>query len=103
MKKILQILFLLLLIYLSQSLYGYDDHVYINGKVINFSSNTITIDTSKYVYFISDKVKVVKHVKKKNSIYEEPASLKELKLSKSVTLKVTGNIVHEIIIEEYKK
>lgn len=52
---------------------------------------------------MSEKVRVAKHIKKKHSIYEESATLKELKVGQSVTLKVIGKTVYEIIIEEYKK
>lgn len=79
------------------------NHVYINGKVVSFSNEIIQIDTSKQPLYISNTARVVKHVKKGPSIYEEKASLKDLKTGKSVTLKVTGNIVSEVIIEEYKK
>jgi len=79
------------------------NHVYINGKVLSFSNDIIQIDTSKQPFYISNTARVVKHVKKGPSIYEEQSSLRELKQGISVTLKVTGNIVSEVIIEEYKK
>lgn len=105
MKKQVFIIFSVFLIFLllAFSAYSFTEHVYLNGKVINYSSNTIKIDSSKEFYFISDKVRVVKHIKKKNSIYEEPANLRELKVGQSVTLKVIGKTILEIIIEEYKK
>ncbi|MCS7232376.1 MAG: hypothetical protein RMJ67_09625 [Elusimicrobiota bacterium] len=79
------------------------NHIYLNGKVISLSNNTIKIDSAKEPFYIVKDVKVLKHVKKGSSIYEEKALLKELQPGNSVTLKVTGNIVNEIIIEEYKK
>lgn len=78
-------------------------HVYLNGKVINFSDTTIKIDTAKEVFYIVKTTKVLKHIKVGSSIYEEKASLKELKTGYSVTLKIKNNIVDEIIIEEYKR
>jgi len=78
-------------------------HVYINGKVIAFSNNVIKIDSVKEPLYISGTARIVKHVKKQDSFYEERASLREINTGKSVTLKVTGNIVSEVIIEEYKK
>lgn len=102
-KQILIFLSISIFIFFAFSAYPFTEHVYLNGIVINYSSNAIKIDSSKEFYFISDKVRVVKHIKKKNSIYEEPANLRELKVGQSVTLKVIGKTVHEIIIEEYKK
>lgn len=105
MKKRLLIVFGVFSIFFLFALnsHSFTEHLYINGKVISLSSNTIKIDSSKDFYFISDKVRVVKHIKKKNSIYEEPATFRELKVGQSVTLKVIGKTIHEIIIEEYKK
>ncbi len=78
-------------------------HVYLNGKVINFSDTTIKIDTAKEVFYIVKTTKVLKHTKVGSSIYEKKAQLKELKIGDSVTLKISGNIVDEVIIEEYKR
>lgn len=102
-KRILIVFSVFIFLIFAFSAYSFTEHVYLNGKVINYSSSTIKIDSTKDFYFISDKVRVVKHIKKINSIYEEPTTLNELKVGKSVTLKVIGKTVHEIIIEEYKK
>ncbi len=105
MKKIISIFtgFLLIFSSLCEDSFAQTNHVYVNGKVINFSSNSIKIDTVKEILYFSHNIKITKHIKKKHSIYEEPASLKELKINDSVTLKVSGNIVYELIIEVYKR
>ncbi|MDI1471140.1 hypothetical protein QI155_01145 [Thermodesulfovibrio sp. 1176] len=103
-KFILETLVFILLLSLFPSFSNSQtNHVYINGKVLSFSNDIIQIDTSKQPFYISNTARVVKHVKKSVSIYEEKASLRELKPGQSVTLKVIGNTVYEVIIEEYKK
>lgn len=105
MKKIISILIFFSLVFSNcyEGCFAQTNHVYVNGKVISFSSNTIKIDTVRDVLYFSNNIKITKHIKKKHSIYEEPATLKELKIGDSVTLKVAGNIVYELIIEVYKR
>lgn len=90
-----------LVIVILQSLSIASDHVYINGRLTNFSSTTISIDNKTYMF--SYKVKFLKHIKKKQSIYEEPATLKEARIGDFVTIKVRDNLVEEVIIEVYRR
>lgn len=97
------IIFSFLFLNLCEFALAQTNHFYINGKVINFTPNTVKIDTAKEVLYFSNNMRIVKHIKKGKSIYEEPATLKELRINDSVTVKVIGNIVHELIIEVYKR
>ncbi len=75
------------------------EHVYINGKIAKFSKESINIDDKDYR--IAHNVKIVKHVRKGGSIYEEPANFNELAIGKKASIKVLGGVVYEIIIEAY--
>jgi hypothetical protein len=79
----------------------YDGHVYINGIVNSISSNTITISHTNYK--IDQKCKIVKILKKNNSFHEAPAQMSDVSTGKSITAKVIGGIIYEIIVEEWKR
>lgn len=102
MGKALSFSFLLVLLsLLSISLaIGSTEHVYINGKVLKLGEESINISGTEYK--LAKGFKLVKHVKKGDSIYEEPANLKELGVGKHVSAKVLGGVIYEIIIETYK-
>lgn len=76
------------------------EHVYINGKIMKISTEHINISGKDYE--LAKGVRVVKHVKKGGAIYEEPARRQDLSIGKSVSAKVLGGVVYEIIVETYK-
>ena len=103
-KKVFILLMISSLIWvLAVNSFSHTNHVYINGKVVNFTKDRIKIDTVKEEFIISKEVRIVKHVREENSIYEVPSFLGELRGNDSVTLKVIGNTVLELIIEVYKR
>jgi hypothetical protein len=78
----------------------YDGHVYINGIVNTVGSDTMTI--SHHNYKIDPKCKVVIQYKERGSFHEKPGSLWEVSTGDSVTAKMTGAVLYEIMIERWK-
>ena len=101
MKQILSAM--LLCLFLFSGLAGaYDSgHVYINGIVNSVSSDTIAI--SDLTYKIDQKCKVVIHYKERGSFHEKPGKLRDINTGETVTAKMQGGILYEIIIEEWRR
>ncbi len=104
MRKLISAFVLFVIITLQiPSLFAEQD-IYLNGKVVTISKDKLTIDitTGVYSYSLAPNVRIVKHIKKRGSIYEEPAKFQEIKQRDIVTIKINERKVKtEIILEQY--
>jgi hypothetical protein len=101
MKKSILAISLFLFLFSGLSLAYDSGHVYINGKIDSIGSDTITI--SGIHYTIDKKCRVVIQYKEHGSFHEKPASLWDVNTGDSVTVKMIGNILYEIMIERWRK
>jgi hypothetical protein len=101
MKRIVSAMLLCLFLF-SGLAAAYDSgHVYINGIVNSVSSDTIAI--SYLTYKIDQKCKVVIQYKEGGSFHEKPGRLRDINTGETVTAKMIGGILYEIIIEEWRR
>ncbi len=101
MKKFILVTSLFLFLFTGLALAYDSGHVYINGLVGSVSSDAITISGMRYK--IDKKCKVVIQYKEHDSFHEKPASLWDVNTGDSVTVKMIGNILYEIMIERWRK
>jgi hypothetical protein len=76
-------------------------HYYFNGKVAGISETSIQI--GKRVYAIAPGSRVVVQDKRNGAIYEEPARVYSINPGDSVTVRVEGSTVNEILIERWRR
>ena len=76
-------------------------HYYFNGKVNAISKEFINV--SGKVFYITRDCRVAIHKGVNGAFFENPASLRDIKIGDWVTVKVIGNLVTEILIERYKR
>jgi hypothetical protein len=101
MKQILSAMLLCLFLF-SGPAGAYDSgHVYIHGSVDSIGANTITI--SGIHYKIDQKCKVVTQYNDSGSFHEKPGRLWDINTGETVTAKMIGGILYEIIIEEWRR
>lgn len=75
-------------------------HQWYNGRVTDIiKEDTIKVDNSRYT--LSPKIRVIQHVMEKGMINELPAKLDNVLPGQTVTVKIDGGFVTEIIIERY--
>jgi hypothetical protein len=101
MKKVILATSLFLFLFSGMALAFYDGHVYINGKIDSIGSATITI--SGIHYKIDKKCKVVIQYKEHSSFHEKNGTFWDVHTGDIVTAKMTGGILYEIIIEEWRR
>ena len=78
-------------------------HYYFNGKVNAISKNYDYINVSGEDFYIAQDCRVAIHKEVNGAFFENPASLRDIKIGDWVTIKVIDNLVTEILIERYKK
>lgn len=76
-------------------------HTYLNGKVESISGNLIVIEGTTFE--IAPKCRVVAITEKNGAYFEDPASLKDVGRGGWVTVKQTGKIISEIMIERWRR
>lgn len=101
MKKIILVTFLFLFLLSGISLAYDSGHVYINGRVDFIGSDTITV--SGIHYRIDQKCKFTIQYREHNSVLEKPARLWDVSTGDTVTAKMIGAILYEIIIERWRR
>ena len=84
-----------------QSLNAKQEHVYVDGIVNSIGEETITVAEEDYP--IAPGCRIVQQVKYKDFFYEKPAELSDVKVNDYVYIKVKSGVVHEIIIEAWKR
>lgn len=76
-------------------------HTYLNGKVDSISGNLITIAGTTFQ--IHSKCRVVIVSGRNGAYFEDPASLRDVSSGYWVTVRQTGNLVDEIMIERWRR
>lgn len=101
MKSYKFLAFIFLFFFVNTS-FAYDSgHVYINGIINSINASNITISHS--TYRIDKKCKIIILYKENNSFHEKQGRFSNINIGDSVTAKMIGGILYEIIIEEWKK
>ncbi|HHL39369.1 MAG TPA: hypothetical protein ENJ37_02575 [Deltaproteobacteria bacterium] len=75
-------------------------HQWYNGYVDEVAPGLIKVD--RRTFRVNRQTRVVKHVKRRGAVYEEPARLDELRRFDRVTVKDEDGVAMEIIIEKYR-
>jgi len=76
-------------------------HYYFNGRVNAISKDYINVSGKDF--YITQNCRVAIHKEVKGAFFENPASLRDIKIGDWVTVKVIGNLATEILIERYKR
>ena len=76
-------------------------HYFYNGRVKSISDDTMAIGDKSFR--VAEKVKVLQHEERNGAFYENPSNLRTVNVGMSVTVKVEGSVITEIIIERWKR
>jgi len=101
MKRIVSAIVLSLFLFSGMAAAYDSGHVYIHGSVDSIGANTITI--SGIHYKIDQKCTVVIQYKESDLFHEKPGRLWDINTGETVTAKMIGGILYEIIIEEWRR
>jgi hypothetical protein len=101
MKRIVLAIMLSFFLFSGMAVAYNTGHVYRNGVVNSISSDTITV--SRLNYKIDSKCRVVIQYKEGGMFHERRARLSDIETGDTVTIKMIGNILYEIIIEGWRR
>jgi len=98
MKVIMTVLLVLIF---SLPVQARSKHYFFNGIVQNISGNNINVGGREFP--LSYKIKVLSQTQNKGAFTEHKAHLSDVYRGLSVTVRVDGASVNQIVIEEWKK
>lgn len=75
--------------------------MYVTGKIEAIDNTTIFINGQKYT--LNSKCRFVRMSADYRALKERPASRSDLAIGRDVTVKSYGGMVHEIIINDWKR
>jgi hypothetical protein len=101
MKRIASVVIVFLFIFSGIALAYDSGHIYRNGQVNSISSDIINVSGERYK--IGKICKIVIQYKQNNAFHERHANFGDVHTGDIVTIKETGKIVTEIIIEEWRR
>jgi len=79
----------------------YDGHVYINGMVESVDGDSITI--SGVHYRIDERCTVVIQYEESGSFHERRGQRSDVSTGETVTARMTGGVLYEIMIERWRR
>lgn len=100
MAKLLLIFSFLLLLF-AANVFAESHHYYFNGRVQAVSDNEIIVSGRKFT--IAAKSKVAMQESRKGAIFERPGRIYQISIGDSVTVRVEGCTVNEILVERWKR
>lgn len=74
---------------------------YYNGRVYSFDGKSITVGNRSYL--LAKGCKYLLNYRRNKAFYEEKSSPGTVRIGDSVTVHINGNVVDEIMVEEWKR
>lgn len=74
---------------------------YYNGRVYAHDTQTILVDSKEYVLAV--KCVYQKQIKRNRAFFEDTATARDLRTGDHVSMRINGNVVDQITIEEWKR
>lgn len=74
---------------------------YYNGRVNSIDSVSIQVDSKDYL--LAMKCVFIKQIKRNKAYFEDRVLARDLRTGDNVSMRINGNVVDQIIIEEWKR